>query len=61
MLAVSGAASLVLGTAIIGIPRAATWTIVLWIGIYAFVFGALLVGLGIRLRTVVLRPEALGQ
>ena len=50
LLALSGFASLILGILMIAVPLAGALAIALWVGAYAFVFGALLIGLGLRLR-----------
>jgi uncharacterized membrane protein HdeD (DUF308 family) len=50
LLALSGIASLILGILVISIPLAGALAIAYWIGVYAFVFGVLLVALGLRLR-----------
>jgi uncharacterized membrane protein HdeD (DUF308 family) len=49
-LALSGVASLAFGILMMIVPGAATIALVLWIGAYAVVFGALLLGLAFRLR-----------
>jgi uncharacterized membrane protein HdeD (DUF308 family) len=51
LLALSGVASLILGMLLIAIPLAGPLPIAFWVGAYAFVFGALLVGLAFRLRS----------
>jgi uncharacterized membrane protein HdeD (DUF308 family) len=48
LMALSGIASLILGILMIAIPLAGKLAIAFWIGAYAFVFGALLVGLGVE-------------
>jgi uncharacterized membrane protein HdeD (DUF308 family) len=50
LLALSGIASVAFGVLIALLPGAGTLALVIWIGAYAFVFGALLVALGVRLR-----------
>lgn len=50
MLGLAGALSIVFGIGAIVLPQIGALAIVLWIGAYAIVFGALLVGLGLRLR-----------
>ena len=56
LLVLSGVASLILGMLMIAIPLAGSLAIAFWVGAYAFVFGALLVGLGFRLRSWVKTP-----
>jgi uncharacterized membrane protein HdeD (DUF308 family) len=51
LLALSGILSIVFGAVIALFPGAGALTLVAWIGAYAIVFGALLIALGIRLRT----------
>ncbi|MCU1334869.1 MAG: hypothetical protein JWO19_450 [Bryobacterales bacterium] len=51
LLVLMGAASLIFGILCIIMPAVAALAITLWIGVYAIVFGALLIGLGFRLRT----------
>jgi uncharacterized membrane protein HdeD (DUF308 family) len=51
LLALSGFASLILGILMIAVPLAGALAIALWVGIYALVFGALLIALGLRLRS----------
>jgi uncharacterized membrane protein HdeD (DUF308 family) len=52
LLALSGAASVLLGVVLVMAPGAGAVALVIWIGAYAFVAGALLVGLGLRLRSL---------
>lgn len=51
LLALSGFASLILGILMIAVPLAGALAIALWVGVYALVFGALLIALGLRLRS----------
>ncbi len=51
LLALSGVASIAFGTLLIAIPLAGALAIALWVGAYAVIFGALLVGLGLKMRT----------
>jgi uncharacterized membrane protein HdeD (DUF308 family) len=51
LLALSGAASLLFGILALLLPLAGAVAIALGIGIYALVFGILLIGLGLRLRS----------
>jgi uncharacterized membrane protein HdeD (DUF308 family) len=52
LLAFSGIASLGLGILLVLFPGPGALAVVLWIGAYALVFGALLVALGLRLRSL---------
>jgi uncharacterized membrane protein HdeD (DUF308 family) len=52
LLALGGIVSILLGVLLIVEPGAGALAVVIWIGAYAFVFGALLVGLSLRLRTL---------
>ena len=52
LLVLSGIASIVLGAVLMAFPAAGALALVVWIGAYAMVFGALLVALGIRLRAL---------
>jgi len=49
-LALSGVASVVFGALLIIAPVAGALAVTLWIGAYAFVFGVLMIALGVRLR-----------
>jgi uncharacterized membrane protein HdeD (DUF308 family) len=51
LLALSGFASLLLCVLMISLPLASPGGIGLWLGVYAFAFGALLIGLSLRLRS----------
>ena len=51
LLGLSGLLSVVLGVLFFLMPGAAALTVAIWIGAYALVFGALLIGLGLRLRS----------
>jgi uncharacterized membrane protein HdeD (DUF308 family) len=52
LLALSGVASVILGVLLIIAPGPGALAVVIWIGAYAFVFGALLIGLSLRLRSL---------
>jgi uncharacterized membrane protein HdeD (DUF308 family) len=49
-LAISGVLSLIFGAFLLVFPGAGAVALVLWVGIYAFIFGVLLVALALRLR-----------
>lgn len=51
LLALGGIASIALGVLLVLFPGAGALAVVLWIGAYALFFGALLVALGLRLRS----------
>jgi uncharacterized membrane protein HdeD (DUF308 family) len=50
LLLLSGIASIALGLVMVAVPLAGASAIAFWLGVYAFVFGALLVTLAFRLR-----------
>ena len=52
LLALSGIASLAFAALLIAMPVIGALAMVLWIGAYAIVFGAILIGLSLRLRRV---------
>jgi uncharacterized membrane protein HdeD (DUF308 family) len=52
LLSLSGVASIALSVIMVAVPFAATSAVVFWLGVYAFIFGLLLIALGIRLRTL---------
>jgi uncharacterized membrane protein HdeD (DUF308 family) len=58
LLALSGVASLLFGILALLLPLAGAVAIALGIGIYALVFGVLLIGLGLRLRRWTRTPHA---
>ena len=51
LLILGGIASIIFGGLLVIFPLAGALAIAIWLGVYALVFGAILVGLGIRLRT----------
>jgi uncharacterized membrane protein HdeD (DUF308 family) len=51
MLALSGVVSILFGLVLAIVPLAGALAIALWFGVYAFIYGAVLIGLGIRLRS----------
>ena len=51
LLAVSGFSSLLLSALMIAIPLASPSRIAFWLGVYAFIFGSLLIALSFRLRS----------
>ena len=61
LLALSGVASLALGVVLVLFPGPGMIALVLWIGGYAIVFGALLIGLSLKLRSWTTRhPRPVG-
>ncbi len=52
LLVLSGVVSVILGLLFIIAPLAGALAIALWVGIYAVIFGGLLVALGLRLRSI---------
>jgi uncharacterized membrane protein HdeD (DUF308 family) len=51
LLALAGIASVLFGILLIASPAVGALVIAIWIGVYALIFGATLVGLGLRLRS----------
>jgi uncharacterized membrane protein HdeD (DUF308 family) len=56
LLALSGIASIILGIVMLAVPLAGALAISVIIGIYALIFGVILVGFGIRLRSWTRHP-----
>jgi uncharacterized membrane protein HdeD (DUF308 family) len=52
LMALSGIASVVFGFLVLVAPLAGALVIALWLGVYAFIFGVILIGLGFRLRSL---------
>jgi len=52
LLAVAGVASLIFGFVLMGVPQAGAIVLAFWFGAYALIFGALMIALGLRLRTL---------
>jgi uncharacterized membrane protein HdeD (DUF308 family) len=50
LLGLAGVASIVFGVLLMAAPLVGALVIAIWIGVYALIFGAMLVGLGLRLR-----------
>jgi uncharacterized membrane protein HdeD (DUF308 family) len=50
LLGLAGVASILFGIMLVIFPLAGAVVIALWVGIYAIVFGVILIGLGVRLR-----------
>jgi uncharacterized membrane protein HdeD (DUF308 family) len=51
LLALAGIASVIFGILLIASPVVGALVIAIWIGVYALIFGGMLVGLGLRLRS----------
>ena len=51
LLALAGLASVIFGVALMANPLAGALVLAIWVGVYALVFGTMLIGLGLRLRT----------
>jgi uncharacterized membrane protein HdeD (DUF308 family) len=51
LLALSGVVSVILGAFFVLVPAVAALAIALYVGLYAFVFGVLMIALGLRLRS----------
>jgi uncharacterized membrane protein HdeD (DUF308 family) len=51
LLALSGVASVIFGVLVLMMPLAGAFVLALWLGAYALAFGALMIALGIRLRS----------
>jgi len=57
LLAISGIVSLILGVLLLIFPAAGEVTVIWLIGVYAILFGAVLLGLGLRLRKLGRQPS----
>jgi uncharacterized membrane protein HdeD (DUF308 family) len=51
LLALAGVASIVFGVLLMSAPLVGALVIAIWIGVYELIFGGMLVGLGLRLRS----------
>src|SRR6185436_4473350 len=51
MMALGGIASIVFGVLILGYPASGALAVLLWIGTFSIIIGAVLIGLGFRLRS----------
>jgi uncharacterized membrane protein HdeD (DUF308 family) len=51
LLVLGGIASVVFGVLLAVSPLVGALVLAIWLGVYALIFGAMLVGLGLRLRT----------
>ncbi|HYZ86239.1 MAG TPA: HdeD family acid-resistance protein [Bryobacteraceae bacterium] len=50
LLALAGILSVIFGVLVMIAPLVGALVIAMWVGVYAFIFGAVLIGLGLRLR-----------
>jgi uncharacterized membrane protein HdeD (DUF308 family) len=57
LVALSGISAIALGTLMVAVPLATPSAVAFWLGIYAFVFGVLLIALALRLRRLVEPPR----
>jgi len=60
LLGLCGVASIGLGVLMLAAPAAGALALVLWLGAYAFIFGALLIALGLRVRRFARVPAGAG-